>query len=286
WIPNTNFEHISNWDQDRVPCARDVILFDSNEYMPLNGEFIMAPGAGFAAFDGSSNPGCETATFSTAQNYQWYDPTLWHGATSLENLDQEKYIFSVDEERVPCQYDDVIFPPETSFRVNIASSEQMIQLRSISIMGQKFTSDNRLEEYMQSPSAQLQFHGQGTFRLSNVRCPDKSGCECGNTADHDRICAALLQNSGNQCPVATCKDPLKPVGHCCEICGECLRTMLALWLRNGGEHQPPESNLTRFDVGGNLYQKKEDCQAPRELPIGRVYPSCKFWTSGSGSLDK
>ncbi|XP_008113953.1 protein amnionless isoform X2 [Anolis carolinensis] len=237
WIPNTNFEHISNWDQDRVPCARDVILFDSNEvvsvfvqsshsltnmYMPLNGEFIMAPGAGFAAFDGSSNPGCETAsraTFSTAQNYQWYDPTLWHGATSLENLDQEKYIFSVDEERVPCQYDDVIFPPETSFRVNIASSEQMIQLRSISIMGQKFTSDNRLEEYMQSPSAQLQFHGQGTFRLSNVRCPDKSGCECGNTADHDRICAALLQNSGNQCPVATCKDPLKPVGHCCEICG-------------------------------------------------------------------
>ncbi|XP_042328206.1 protein amnionless [Sceloporus undulatus] len=237
WIPNTNFENTSNWDKGRVPCARDLILFDSNEavsvfvqathsltdmYIPLNGEFIMAPGAGFAAFDDSYDPGCETAskvTFNTAENYQWYDPTLWHGATSLENLDQGKYIFSVDEERVPCQYDDVIFPPETSFRVNIASSEQMIQLRSIAIMGQKFTSDSHLTEYMQSHSAKLQFHGPGTFRLSNTRCPDKSGCECGNTADHDRICAALLQNSGNQCPVAACKDPLKPVGHCCEICG-------------------------------------------------------------------
>ncbi|KAH0620346.1 hypothetical protein JD844_020661 [Phrynosoma platyrhinos] len=195
---------------------------EKGKYIPLNGEFIMAPGAGFAAFDDSYDPGCETAsqvTFTIAKDYQWYDPTLWHGATSLENLDRGKYIFSVDEERVPCRYDDVIFPPETSFRVNIASSEQMIQLRSISIMGQKFTSDNHLTEYMQSHSAKLQFHGPGTFQLSNTRCPDKSGCECGNTADHDRICAALLQNSGNQCPVAACKDPLKPVSHCCEICG-------------------------------------------------------------------
>lgn len=74
-------------------------------------------------------------TFKSTDNYEWYDPTLWHAATSLENLDLGKYIFLVDEERVPCQYDDVIFQPETSFRVNI-TSEQMIQLKSISIMGQ------------------------------------------------------------------------------------------------------------------------------------------------------
>ncbi|XP_061469261.1 protein amnionless [Rhineura floridana] len=237
WIPNTNFENASNWDQGRVPCANDVILFRSSEvvsvfvqssysltdmYIPLNGEFIMASGAGFAASDGSYDPGCETAsqvTFSSAENSQWHDPTLWHAATSLENLDEGKYIFSIDEERVPCQYDDVIFQPKTSFRVNIELPEQTIRLRSISIMGQKFTSDNSLAEYMQSHSAKLQFHGQGAFQLSTTRCPDKSGCECGNAAGHDRICAALLQNSGNHCPGAMCKDPLKPVGHCCEICG-------------------------------------------------------------------
>ncbi|CAI5764599.1 Hypothetical predicted protein [Podarcis lilfordi] len=191
-------------------------------YIPLDGEFILAPGAGFAAFDGSFDPGCETAsevTFASADNFQWYDPTLWRAATSLDNLDRGKHIFSVDEERVPCQYDDVIFPPETSFRVNIESSEQAIRLRSISVLGQKFTSDNTLAEYMQSSSAKLQFHGQGAFQLLNTRCPDKSGCECGNAADHDRICAALLQKSGNQCPQVMCKDPLKPVGHCCEMCG-------------------------------------------------------------------
>nr|XP_056706662.1 protein amnionless [Euleptes europaea] len=237
WIPNTNFENASNWDQGRVPCTNDVVVFGSSEvvsvfvqsphsltdmYLPLNGEFIMAPGAGFAAFDGNYEPGCETASeikFASSGSYQWYDPTLWHAAVSLEDLERGKYMFSVDEEHVPCQYDDVLFQPETSFRVNIESSEQMIRLRSISLMGQKFTDDDTLAEYLQSRSAKLQFHGQGALGLSNARCPDKSGCECGNAADHHRICAALLENSEDQCPVPTCKNPLKPVGHCCEICG-------------------------------------------------------------------
>ncbi|XP_058018650.1 protein amnionless [Ahaetulla prasina] len=236
WIPNTNFENAANWNQNRIPCAKDTVLFGSSKivsvfvqashsltdmYLPLNGEFIMAPAAGFAAFDGNYNPGCETAseiTFKSTDNYEWYDPTLWHAAASLENLDLGKYIFLVDEERVPCQYDDVIFQPETSFQVNI-TSKPTIQIKSISIMGQNFTNDSSLAEYMQSSSAKLQFHGQGTLRLSHTRCPDKSGCECGNSATHERICAALLQNSRNQCPMVTCKDAIKPTGHCCEICG-------------------------------------------------------------------
>ncbi|XP_054826155.1 protein amnionless [Eublepharis macularius] len=237
WIPNTNFENASNWDKKRVPCANDVVVFGSSEevsvfvqsphiltdmFIPLNGEFVMAPGAGFAAFDSNYEPGCQTGseiTFTSSGRSQWYDPTLWHAAVSMENLEMGKYIFSTDEERAPCQYDDVLFQPETSFWVNIESSEQMIHLRSISIMGQKFTHDDTLAEYMQSRSAKLQFHGQGTFRLSNARCPDKSGCECGNAAEHQRICAALLQNSEGQCAVPTCQNPLEPVGHCCEICG-------------------------------------------------------------------
>ncbi|XP_067411123.1 protein amnionless isoform X2 [Emydura macquarii macquarii] len=237
WIPNTNFENASNWDKDRLPCANDMVLFKSNEvisvfvqsshsltdmYLPLNGEFIMAPGAGFAAFDGSWDPGCDTGsdiTFIDAEKYKWHDPALWHAATSLADLEQGNYIFTVDEERVPCRYDDVIFQPETSFRVNIDSSERMIHLRSISIMGQKFTSDAALAEYMQSSSAKLQFHGNGTFQVTNARCPDKSGCDCGNAGEHRQICAALLGDSGTRCPALVCKGPLQLVGHCCEICG-------------------------------------------------------------------
>ncbi|XP_069714958.1 protein amnionless isoform X2 [Phaenicophaeus curvirostris] len=237
WIPNTNFETASNWDEGRVPCARDAVHFEKNKiisvfvrsphalkdmYLPLNGELVLASGAGFAAFDGSWDPGCDSGVivrFADAEHHAWFDPTLWQSVSPGGELEPTGRIFSVDEERVPCHYDDVIFQPETSFRVNVDSSQQVIHLRSISLMGQELSSPEAWAEYLRGSSAPLQFHGNGSIQLTGTGCPDKSGCVCGNTLDGDRICAALLGGSGRQCPVQPCQSPLKPHGHCCGICG-------------------------------------------------------------------
>ncbi|PKU37259.1 protein amnionless [Limosa lapponica baueri] len=233
WIPNTNFETASNWDKGRVPCASDVVHFEKNKvvsvfvgsphtltdmYLPLNGEFVLASGAGFAAFDGSWDPGCDsgaTVRFADAEHHAWFDPTLWQTVSPNRELDLGGRIFSVDEERVPCHYDDVIFQPETSFRVNVDSSRRVIHLRSISLMGQEFSSPEAWAGYLGGPSAPLQFHGNGTLQVTGTGCPEKSGCACGNAPDGHRICAAL----GRQCPALTCRSPLQPLGHCCEVCG-------------------------------------------------------------------
>nr|XP_021148019.1 protein amnionless isoform X5 [Columba livia] len=240
WIPNTNFETASNWDKGRVPCASDVVHFEKNKvisvfvrsphvltdmYLPLNGEYVLASGAGFAAFDGSWDPGCDsgvTVRFVNAEDHAWFDPTLWQVVSPGRELEPSGRIFSVDEERVPCRYDDVIFQPQTSFRVNIDSSQQVIHLRSISLMGQEFSSPEAWAEYLRGPSAPLQFHGNGTLQVTGTGCPDKSGCVCGNTLDGHRICTALLRASGRQCPALTCQSPLQPLGHCCGVCGEAL----------------------------------------------------------------
>ncbi|XP_068016274.1 protein amnionless isoform X1 [Melanerpes formicivorus] len=237
WIPNTNFETASNWDKGRVPCARDVVHFLKSKvvsvfvssphaltdmYLPLNGEFVLASGAGFTAFDGSWDPGCDsgaTVRFADAENHTWFDPTLWQAVSHGEESEANRHIFSVDEERVPCQYDDVIFQPETSFWINIDSSQQVIHLSSISLMGQELSSPEAWAGYLQGPSASLQFHGNGTLQVTGTRCPDKSGCACGNAPDGHRICAALLRASGGQCPVPACQNPLQPLGHCCKVCG-------------------------------------------------------------------
>ncbi|XP_075283268.1 protein amnionless [Opisthocomus hoazin] len=237
WIPNTNFETASNWDKGRVPCASDVVHFEKNKvisvfvgsphvlkdmYLPLNGEFVLASGAGFAAFNGSWDPGCDsdvTVRFADAEHYSWFDPSLWQAMNPGRELEPSGRIFSVDEERVPCRYDDVIFQPETSFRVNVDSSQQVIHLRSISLMGQEFSSPEAWATYLQGLSAPLQFHGNGTLQVMGTGCADKSGCACGNTPDGHRICAALLRTSGGQCPTPTCRSPLQPLGHCCGVCG-------------------------------------------------------------------
>lgn len=74
--------------------------------------------------------------FADAEHHAWFDPTLWQAVSPNGELEPSGRIFSVDEERVPCRYDDVIFQSETSFRVNVDSSQRVIHLRSISVMGQ------------------------------------------------------------------------------------------------------------------------------------------------------
>ncbi|XP_009889358.1 PREDICTED: protein amnionless [Charadrius vociferus] len=237
WIPDTNFETASNWDKGRVPCASDVVRFEKSKvisvfvrsphaltdmYLPLNGEFVLASGAGFAAFDGSWDPGCDsgaTVRFADAEHHAWFNPTLWQAVSPHGELETRGRIFSMDEERVPCRYDDVIFQPETSFRVNVDSSRRVIHLRSISLMGQELSSPEAWAGYLRGPSAPLQFHGNGTLQVTGTGCPDKSGCACGNAPDSHRICAALLEASGKQCPALTCRSPLQPLGHCCKVCG-------------------------------------------------------------------
>ncbi|XP_009635168.1 protein amnionless [Egretta garzetta] len=237
WIPNTNFETASNWDKGRIPCASDVVHFEKDKvvsvfvrsphvltdmYLPLNGELVLASGAGFAAFDGSWDPGCNsgaTLRFADAEHRAWFDPTLWQAVSPGGELLPGGRTFSVDEERVPCRYDDVIFQPETSFRVNVDSSRRVIHLRSISLMGQELSSPEAWAGYLRGPSAPLQFHGNGTLQVTGTGCPDKSGCACGNAPDGHRICTALLGASGRQCPAPACQSPLQPLGHCCRVCG-------------------------------------------------------------------
>ncbi|NP_001086069.2 amnion associated transmembrane protein L homeolog precursor [Xenopus laevis] len=236
WIPSTNFENASNWNEQRVPCSQDTVMFDSGKkvsvyvqashslkdmYLPLDGEFILSPGAGFAASaedDAECSKG-STIMFRDTDQDTWLDPTLWLSGLSTDDLEGGKSLFLVDAERVPCQYDDVIFFPETSFRVNIQPTDPAIQLKSISVMGRRFNRDDDFSQYRQSNTGKLQFPGPGRLQITNAKCGDKTGCECGNDLFLGEICSSLLRHYNNKCPEVPCTNPLQPVGHCCEICG-------------------------------------------------------------------
>ncbi|XP_071972329.1 protein amnionless isoform X2 [Engystomops pustulosus] len=236
WIPNTNFENASNWNEQRVPCSGDTAMFLrdkgvsvyvksthalTNLYLPLDGEFILPHGSGFLAAS-RDDPECNQGTsvnFNDADRHQWLDPTLWSSALSPEDLEIGRFLFSVDVENIPCHNDDVIFSPETSFRVQLKETESANQLRSISVLGKKFTNNEDFSQYLKSPSGKLQFSGLAQPQITNSRCQDSTGCLCGNDGMFRDICSARLQYTRNKCPEATCANPLQPIGHCCAICG-------------------------------------------------------------------
>ncbi|XP_066551091.1 protein amnionless isoform X1 [Amia ocellicauda] len=248
WVPDTNFNNQTNWDPERVPCADDRVVFAPHkkvavfvqalhsilemmsgvkwtsprlmmiimstvsvlkrgsqpvcpQTLPLDGEILLAPDSGLVASAGR-DPGCEggqTVSFKDSDRWQWFDPPLWQAADSSEGLERGNFLFSVHEESVPCQTDDVVFRGDSSFRVDASSDRPLVPLRSLSVLGQRFLSDAELTRYLRSRLGQLQIHGDSAPQ------------------NHERICAAVRQRG--PCPQLDCKKPLRPAGHCCDICG-------------------------------------------------------------------
>ncbi|XP_021501208.1 protein amnionless [Meriones unguiculatus] len=231
WVPDTYFDTASNWSQNRTPCAGDAVQFPADKMvsvlvrdshaisdmlLPLDGEFVLAPGAAFSAAGLGSDPTCNSDApllFRNPDRFSWLDPHLWSSVTQARGL------FSVDAERVPCSYDDVLFPRDASFRVALGPGPNPVHVRSVSAGGQTFTRDEDLAAFLASRDGRLRFHGPGTLRVGSEACTDASGCVCGSAETLPWICAALLQPLGGRCPRATCRDPLLPQGQCCDLCG-------------------------------------------------------------------
>uniref|UniRef100_A0A7N9CJX4 Protein amnionless n=1 Tax=Macaca fascicularis TaxID=9541 RepID=A0A7N9CJX4_MACFA len=132
WVPNTDFDIAANWSQNRTPCAGGAVEFPADKMvsvlvreghavsdmlLPLDGELVLASGAGFGVSEVGSHPDCgagDPAVFRDSDRFSWHDPHLWRSENEAPGL------FFVDAERVPCRHDDVVFPPSASFRVGLA----------------------------------------------------------------------------------------------------------------------------------------------------------------------
>ncbi|XP_062840964.1 protein amnionless [Trichomycterus rosablanca] len=261
WIPDTNFENATNWDKGSVPCGSDQVVFPahgkvavyvqeahtlSGMGLPVDGEFILASGAGFSISQGQ-DPGCGdggTTQFRDSDSLKWFNPVLWKAASSLDDLHNGPYLFSVHEESVPCQYDDVVFRDGSSFRVDISSHEESISVKSVSVLGKKFSSNSEFSQYASSPLGKLQFHGSSTLRVGGSPCGDITGCECGNSGNRHLICATV------NCLHLDCKKPLTPVGHCCDVCG----AIMTIHFSNGFSLESYRQRLQHLFLGLPKYK--------------------------------
>ncbi|XP_039740298.1 protein amnionless [Pteropus medius] len=225
WVPNTDFDAAENWSQNRTPGRATALgrgpcpklsTRPGLRLLPLDGELVLASGARFSASDTSSDLDCSAgapAVFLDPDRFSWHDPRSWRSEAAAHGL------FFVDAERVPCRHDDVVFPPDTSFRVDLGPDARTVRVHSVSALGQNFTRDEDLTVFLESRAGRLRFHGPGTLSVGSEACADRSGCVCGNAEVQPGICAALLQPLGGRCPSAACSDALRPQGQCCDLCG-------------------------------------------------------------------
>ncbi|XP_023940284.1 protein amnionless [Bicyclus anynana] len=221
WLPNINFNLPMNFDTKL--CSKKTVIFpetlagsvviDSdtsvNEFiLPNNGDIFLGEGASIELGSGEE-PDCKAGYVHYRENTEadWSRPDVW---SSVRINDA-----TPDAERVPCFDDVVIFPPNSTFTVILPDVVQKVQ--AVELGGENI--NDFLEYFASKHSNQGQTFILNEYHESGVSiggylntCHSRSGCPCQtNTLKID--CSAKL------CKKPTCADSIKPIGHCCRICG-------------------------------------------------------------------
>ena len=134
WIQSTSLDDIKSWDQDQLPCqGQSIVLPEEVMYVPSdfnfgpetvlpseNGLLIFAmDGINLVSPPPEDNSACKrenkdkAAHFKLQKYSKWFDPQQW----SSENYQNGPFSPIPHVQRVPCRYDQAIFPPESAYKV-------------------------------------------------------------------------------------------------------------------------------------------------------------------------
>lgn len=119
------------------------------------------------------------------------------------------------DERIPCDNDEIIFPINNSFTVDLQSLP-ILTFKTIAINGRVMSIDE-FEKFLPE-YGQTSFKNTQNLWLRPSSCNDGEKCACHEKVDALR--EIMCENEKPFCqPTPHCSDPIKPVGHCCLECG-------------------------------------------------------------------
>ncbi len=171
---------------------------------------------------------------SPQQDNDWFDPYNWNQTIDIIASNQliSEFNFSgrieygnpiPHMERIPCLYDSVFFSTNTTFKVNIELNTE-ISVKSLNIWDKSFDTEGfkqLTESNIGKQLFSLKDYNNNFLIDESLVCNDPKGCLCGNENSLilSKICKRVFLTG---CSPVECSDPIRPVGHCCEICASML----------------------------------------------------------------
>ncbi|XP_050539492.1 protein amnionless isoform X2 [Daktulosphaira vitifoliae] len=215
-----------------MPSSIDVAIFQEDTSVPVvlpsvgvdvcqmilpsNGELILEPNSAFTVSTSVSNEafgnsGCtgQNISFKKKSPLLWADPDNWSSNSSSATPHIEK---------IPCEHDIVYFNPHNSFSTSVPNAQ--IHVGAIKFGNQTF-SQKELNEFLTTDIGDQEIksvssNNEVSITLTIPICNDPTGCECGNQHLLDDVCQIVAKRCSKK---LGCVNPIKPVGHCCLICG-------------------------------------------------------------------
>lgn len=237
WLRNTDLNNPYNWDRGNLPCGNDrmilpddapVVFMQLNTtiqelVLPRNGELVFGS---YASLAFTNEPDHSAAcldsgtdiTFNASHPADWLDPLNWCPIETEQGPCMSA--FFLDSEQIPCETDNVLFPTGSSYFVNLGSYVD-IRVNTLKISGKAY-STTTFHDFLATQNGQNIFPAppsgsRSTVTIRRQRCTDVTGCGCGN--DQGQVLSAVCGFQSTRCRRPQCSKTIKPVGHCCPVCG-------------------------------------------------------------------
>ncbi|KAG5679678.1 hypothetical protein PVAND_009232 [Polypedilum vanderplanki] len=204
WQQRTNIGDAANWEDEKIPCASDSLLFPEKSYdliklsnftmkeiiLPKTGGFILDTQTSLKFRE--NDPKClhsnEIKAYKSVIESPWLSSSNWQ-TTHISEIESTPH-----DERIPCDGDEIIFPINNSYVVDFQSIPMLV-FESIAIDGH-IMKPNEFKEFLYSSIVgQSSFKNFDNTQFLNNECHEQA-CVC-----HQKVI------------------PVKPLGHCCPICG-------------------------------------------------------------------
>lgn len=171
----------------------------------------------------------------------WYSPDMW----STENQPSNAATPHVD--RIPCECDIASIFTNRSLSIRMNELDDVVNYW-VTINGQ----NGSLRQLLGTELGTMMMGQLGAVSEAvDPQCSSKSSfCGCHSPVRFQRVYEAVCANV--QCSVAHCESPVRPLGHCCSICGAVLQTELTA---NECKDNPPA--LWDHQLQGALREKAE-----------------------------
>lgn len=221
WLPNSSFKLPKNFKDGKLPCSKQTVVFPQTIVGSIKiasgtevGGFIL-PEEGELILDGSLTLGSNSADTNCTEGNSYYldvSYSLWRQADvwSSPKFNQA----TPDSDRIPCYNDEVEFPTDAKYTVELPTRPQYV--KALRIGNKSYTSDELVLRINAQSDEQQQFvfnkfMSTGIRIKQHMSC-SQFGCPC-------QMVPLKIDCSTKFCPKPSCVSPVKPYGFCCDICG-------------------------------------------------------------------
>lgn len=178
--------------------------------LPVSGAIIIQENHPIVLNTFEEKCGRNFANYMVQQKSYWRP---WFSAESWETENEPHNVATPSIDRIPCECDSIVIPGDSILPIDLELIDYLT-VKEVIINGM----NGNFKELLESELGQLMFEDSALTTVAESICP-QTHCTCHSNERFLKYMEVVCNHDEYYCPTPYCFNPIKPIGHCCPICG-------------------------------------------------------------------